>query len=174
MQKIAAGELQPVLWSPGDSSSVNQANQLRKDKGQVPIASEQCPSIVYVGTGFALWRPMAEALGWPDKPIGWKQLIELARDPQGWGRYQHPEWDQFTFGHSHPEYSSTGFSMLASLAYAAAGKTADLTPADVKSEVVKNAFRQVEKNTYLYAAVRSTSTSASSSPGRRQYRMEPE
>ena len=80
------------------------------------MVSEQCPRIVYAATGFAMWRPMAEALGWPDKPIGWKTIAELAGDPQGWAKYGHPEWGQFKFGHAHPEKSSTGFSMLATLA----------------------------------------------------------
>jgi Ca-activated chloride channel family protein len=97
-----------------------------------------------------MWRPMAEALGWPDKPIGWKQIVELAGDPQGWARYGHPEWGQFTFGHSHPEHSTFGFNVLASLAYAAAGKTKDLTPQDIRSQPVVDAFRKVEQETFHY------------------------
>jgi len=97
-----------------------------------------------------MWRPMAEALGWPDKPIGWKQIVDLAGDPQGWAKYGHPEWGQFTFGHTHPEQSSTGFNILASLAYAAAGKTSALTPAEVKSAAVVDAFSKLEKDTYHY------------------------
>lgn len=153
-QKILDGTLTPVLWSPGDLSGLEMVNQTLKDRGKPLLVSgnvkDKCPPIVFVPTGFAMPRNMAEALGWPDKPISWKQIIELASDPQGWARYGHTEWGQFTFGHSHPEYSTTGFNLLASLAYAAAGKTADLTPADVKSAVVKDAFRKVEKNTYIY------------------------
>lgn len=163
-QKILAGTLQPVLWSPSDLSGLAMVNQVLKDRGQAPLVSgnvkDKCPPVVYVPTGFAMQRPMAEALGWPDKPIGWKQIIELASDPHGWDRYGHSEWRQFTFGHSHPQYSSTGFGLMASLAYAAAGKIADLTPSDVKSEKVKDAFRKVEKNTYQYG----TSTTALLNP----------
>jgi Ca-activated chloride channel homolog len=156
MQNVMDGtRLKPVLWSPGDLSWIDQANQLLQDKGQAPIVKEDCPRVVYVPTGFAMWRPMAEALGWPNTPIGWKQIVGLAADPQGWAKYGHPEWGKFTFGHSHPEQSSTGFNMLASLAYAAAGKTEGLTPEDVRGETVKDAFRKVEKDTYHYG----TSTS---------------
>ena len=151
MQGVLEGsELKPVLWSPGDVSWIDQANQLLKDRGQGEIVKGECPPIVYIPTGFAMWRPMAEALGWPDKPIGWKQIVDLAGDPQGWAKYGHPEWGQFTFGHTHPEQSSTGFNILASLAYAAAGKTDGLTPADVKSDAVVDAFRKLEKDTYHY------------------------
>ena len=150
VKKIVAGELQPILWSPSDISWVEQANRLLKERGQGEIANGECPPIVYIPTGFAMWRPMAEALGWPDKPIGWKTIVELAGDPEGWAKYGHPEWGQFTFGHTHPEQSSTGFNILASLAYAAAGKTSALTPAEVKSAAVVAAFGKLEKDTYHY------------------------
>jgi Ca-activated chloride channel homolog len=150
VEKIVKGELQPTLWSPADISWVEQANQTLKGQGKPPVVSEECPRIVYAATGFAMWRPMAEALGWPDKPVSWKQIVELAGDPQGWAKYGHPEWGQFKFGHSHPEQSSTGFNMLASLAYAAAGKTEGLTPEDVRSPGVVDAFRALEQDTYHY------------------------
>ena len=86
VKKIVAGELQPTLWSPGDISWVEQANRLLKEQGKAPVVSEQCPRIVYAATGFAMWRPMAEALGWPDKPISWEDIVELAADPQGWAK----------------------------------------------------------------------------------------
>ncbi len=151
MQNVLEGsQLKPVLWSPGDASWIDQANQILKDRGQVEIAKGDCPPLVYIPTGFAMWRPMAQALGWPDAPIGWRTIVELAGDPQGWTQYGHPEWGQFKFGHSHPEQSSTGFNILASLAYAAAGKTEGLTPQDAKSATVKDAFRKVEGDTYHY------------------------
>jgi Ca-activated chloride channel homolog len=150
VKKIVAGELQPTMWSPADISWVEQANRLLKEQGKPALVSETCPRIVYAPTGFMMWRPMAQALGWPDKPVGWKTIIELAGDPQGWAKYGHPEWGQFKFGHTHPEQSSTGFNMLVSLAYAAAGKTEGLTPADVRSAAVVEAFRQLERDTYHY------------------------
>ncbi len=153
-QKVLAGTIKPILWSSSDISGIEMVNQTLRDRGKPPLVSgnlkDKCPSVIYVPTGFAMWRPMAEALGWPDKPISWKQIIELSGDPRGWARYGHSEWGQFTFGHSQPEKSSTGFAMLASLAYAATGKTVDLTPEDVKSDAVKTAFRKVELNTFRY------------------------
>lgn len=155
VDRIVKGELRPSLWSPGDISWIEQANQQLRDAGRAPIVTEDCPRVVYAATGFAMWRPMAEALGWPDKPIGWRQIVALAADPQGWAGYGHPEWGQFKFGHTHPEQSTTGFNMLATLAYAAAGKTSGLSPEDIGSQTVQDAFRKVEKNTYHYG----TSTS---------------
>jgi Ca-activated chloride channel family protein len=150
VDKVLDGTLKPVLWSLGDISWAEQLNQTLKLRGQPEIVKEECPPVVYVPTGFVMWRPMAEALGWPGAPIGWKQIVDLASDPQGWAKYGHPEWGPFTFGHTHPEQSSTGFNILASLAYAAAGKTEELTREDVKSDAVVDAFRTLEKDTYRY------------------------
>jgi Ca-activated chloride channel family protein len=149
-QAIIDGTLQPTLWSPGDISWIEVANQVVRDQGRPPLVTEDCPRLVSAATGFAMWRPMAETLGWPDQPIGWAEIVALAADPQGWASYGHPEWGQFKFGHAHPEHSTTGFSMLATLAYAALDTTTGLTPALVKSPAVIDAFRTVELHTYHY------------------------
>ena len=149
-ESILNGAITPTIWSPGEISWVDSANQIRKDRGQPPLVSEACPPIVYAATGFAMWRPMAEALGWPDKPIGWDEIVALAADPQGWASYGHPEWGTFKFGHAHPEQSTTGFTMMATLAYNALDRTTGLTPELVKSEPVREAFRVVEAHTYHY------------------------
>lgn len=149
-QGIQDGALQPTIWSPGDISWVEAANQVLKDRGEPPLVTQSCPPVVYAATGFAMWRPMAEALGWPDKPIGWDEIVALAADPQGWASYGHPEWGTFKFGHSHPEHSTTGFTMLATLAYNALDRTDGLTPQLVKSDPVEQAFRDVEAHTYHY------------------------
>ena len=32
----------------------------------------------------AMWEPMARALGWPKKPLGFADILRLADDPRGW------------------------------------------------------------------------------------------
>ena len=53
---------------------------------------------------FAMPKPMAEALGWPGKAIGWAELAELAADPKGWAKYGHPEWGAFKLGKTNPNF----------------------------------------------------------------------
>ncbi len=149
---LLAGQIQPEIWSPGDYSWVEQANQVWQDMGRGSLVTGECPRTVYAATGFAMWQPMAEAMGWPDTPIGWDEIINLAADPEGWSRYGHPEWGQFKFGHTHPEHSTTGFALLANLAYAAVDRTTGLTPELVKSDQVMEAFRTLEANTYHYGS----------------------
>ena len=151
-QAVIDETIQPVVWSPGDMSWVETANQVWQDLGKGALVTEECHRIVYAATGFSMWQPMAEAMGWPDTPIGWDDIVELASDPEGWGRYGHPEWGQFKFGHTHPEHSNTGFFMLANLAYASLDITSGLTPELVKSAQVLEAFRKVELNTYHYGS----------------------
>ena len=81
---ILDGSSQPVAWSPGDSSWVDQANEAWRQRTNKPIASEACQPTIYAPLGFAMWRPMAEQLGWPDTPIGWDTIVALASDPEGW------------------------------------------------------------------------------------------
>jgi Ca-activated chloride channel family protein len=149
-QAVIDGEIQPVVWSPGDISWVETANQVWQDLGKGALVTGECPRIVYAATGFAMWEPMAKAMGWPDTPIGWDDIVALAADVEGWGRYGHPEWGQFKFGHTHPEHSNTGFFVLATLVYNSLDAPSGLTPELVKSDPVIEAFKKVELNTYHY------------------------
>jgi Ca-activated chloride channel family protein len=147
---ILSGKIQPIAWSPGDQSWVDGANQVWQDRTGRPLVSENCQPTVYAPIGFGMWRPMAEALGWPDKPISWDTIVTLAADPQGWASVGHPEWGQFKFGHTHPDYSNVGLLIMTALAYDTLGQTSGLTPELVKSDAVIEAFHNVELHTYHY------------------------
>lgn len=149
-QAILSGSLQPTVWSPGEYSWVESANQTWRDRTGRPLVPDACPQTVNAPSGIAMWRPMAEALGWPDTPVGWADLLALADSETGWAELGHPEWGEFKFGHVHPDYSNVGLLMMTSLAYYAAGKTDGLTPDDVYSGAVEDAFRQLELNTWHY------------------------
>ena len=150
MQDILDGKIQPSAWSPGERSWVENLNQQWQDLHDAPLITEECRPTVYAPVGFAMFRPMAEALGGRTSPIGWQTIIDLAADPQGWAKYGHPEWGQFKFGHTHPAQSNSGLLMLTSLAYAALERTDGLTADLVKSKPVLDAMHTVELNTYHY------------------------
>ncbi len=75
----------------------------------------------------AMPRPMAEALGWPDEPLGFADILALSQDPEGWAAFGHPEWGEFRLGKTNPNFSTSGLSALIAQAYAANGKTAGLS-----------------------------------------------
>jgi len=152
-EDILANKLKPVVWSPGSDAWVGQLDEGIKQQGHKPLISHSCQPVIYTPLGFAMWRPMAEALGWPDKPIGWNTMVELASDPKGWERYGHPEWGKFYLGHAHPKYGNSGLLAMTSFVYGMAGKTDTLTVADVYAPTVETALRTLAQNTAKYGVV---------------------
>ena len=148
MNAILDGNLAPVAWSPGDASWVEQINTTWQQRFNRPINSEVCQATIYAPLGFAMWRPMAEALGWPDTPIGWDTIVELAADPQGWASYGRPEWGQFRFGHTHPAYANSGLLSMTAFVYGNVDSVGPLTPAQVYE--AEEAMRALEQNTPKY------------------------
>ncbi|MEM7331758.1 MAG: VWA domain-containing protein [Chloroflexota bacterium] len=150
MNSILEGSLQPTLWSPGDQSWVDQANQTWALANNVPISSQTCTPTIYAPLGFAMWRPMAETLGWPDTLIGWDTIVELAADPEGWASYGRPEWGQFRFGHTHPAYANSGLLSMTGFVYGVTGKTDTLTAAEIYAPEVEASMRALEDVTSKY------------------------
>ena len=150
MNNILDGKLKPVVWSPGDQSCTTLINETWRQRENHLLFSQACPPTVYAPIGFAMWQPMAEALGWPDTPIGWDTIVEPAADPNGWSNYGHPEWGQFRFGHSHPAHSNTGLLSMTSFVYGIAGAGSPLTGAGVYQTEVEDAMRSLEQNTSKY------------------------
>lgn len=147
---ILDGKSQPIVWSPGDQSWIDGVNQVWRDRNGSPLIPDACSPTVLAPIGFAMWKPMAETLGWPDKPITWDDLVSLSSDPNGWESLGHQEWGQFKFGHTHPDFSNTGLLMLTALAYSTESKTTGLTTSEVYSDQVVQAFQGLEQNTYHY------------------------
>ena len=148
---IQEGRLTPTVWSPGESVWVEQLD--KGWTGTKPAHSAACKPVVLTPVGFAMWQPMAEALGWPDKKIGWKTILDLANAREGWAVYGHPEWGRLKLGHTHPQYSSAGLLFLTSVIYGVLGKTDGLTVADVYSGGVEAALRALAQNTARYGMV---------------------
>ncbi|MEN8219256.1 MAG: substrate-binding domain-containing protein [Pseudomonadota bacterium] len=143
MNDILSGKLKPVVWSPGVESWVKQLN------GKTSLMSQACQPTIYSPLGIAMWRPMAEALGWPNKPISWKTIIALAED--GWASYGHPEWGSFHFGHAHPKYSNAGLLTMTSFVYGMTAKTDTLKPKEVYD--AKTALKALAQNTSKYGMI---------------------
>ena len=109
---------------------------------------ETAKSIVRPLIGIVTYREMAECLGWPEKPIGYADIIALRNDPQGWASYPgaRAEWGRRPlFAYTDPTTSSTGRSVLFTLYAIAAGKTpAELTVADVTDSDAVGYVRQFQ------------------------------
>lgn len=128
---LLSGARQAHLTSPASAAFLRLGNaRSRAQTGKDLIGETQ--NLVLSPVVIAMWRPMAEAIGWGKRPVGWGEILALARDPAGWSSHGHPEWGAFRFGHTHPEYSNSGLIALLAEAYAGAGKVAGLTLEDVR------------------------------------------
>jgi Ca-activated chloride channel family protein len=152
VEDVLEGRLKAHLISPASLAYLKLGNAWSQKKDKKPLILDEEPQpLVYSPVVIAMWKPMAEALGWPDKPIGWKDLRELANSKDGWGSKGHPDWGQFKFGHTHPERSNSGLTALIEQMYAATGKK-KLTPADVKAPATAEFLKDMQRAVTHYGS----------------------
>ncbi len=152
-QQILDGTLQPDIWSPAGGVWLTLLNsQWREKHGSdlIGTGTNDTPSLVSSPVVIAMWKPQAEALGWPNKPIGWADIAKLSTDPQGWNTYGHPEFGQFKFGHTHPDYSNSGLDAVIAMNYAATNKARGLTADDINSQATRDFVTNVESSVIHY------------------------
>src|SRR3954468_6431321 len=125
-KQIANGRLQPTVWSPS-SSFWGRLLNLQTDAGTV---ADDNPSIVRTPLVIAMWKPMAQALGWPKKQVSFKQIIKLATASNGWASVG-AQFGPFKYVHTNPDFSTSGAEAVAASYFAFAGKREGLTSADV-------------------------------------------
>jgi Ca-activated chloride channel homolog len=123
--EVAAGKLQPVLWSPASSFW----GRLLNYQADQELVADENPSIVRTPVVIAMWEELADAYGYPQRPLGYKQLAELAVG--GWKVAGKPQFGPFRYVHTNPDFSTSGLSAVAASYYAAAGKREGLRVADI-------------------------------------------
>jgi Ca-activated chloride channel family protein len=146
------GGPRPQVWTPSSSLWLQLARhrETATDRQVMPAAGAQAPSIAQSPLVISMPKPMAEAFGWPDREFGWSDVLALASDPQGWGKYGHPEWGRFSFGKDNPHRSTSGLAATVATYYAATGLSRELTPADLAQPNVTTFVRGVEAGVLHY------------------------
>lgn len=153
MQQIVDGTIQPDIWSPAGNVWITLINARWREKhgtDLIATGANDTPSLVSSPVVIAMWKPQAEALGWPNKALGWSDIARLSTDPQGWRAYGHPEFGDFKFGHTHPDYSNSGLDAVIAMNYAAVNKTRALTATDIASTKTKDFVSNVESSVIHY------------------------
>ena len=151
IDEMMEGRRQPDIISPASAAFVKLGNAQSQSKyGKDLISSTD--NLVLSPVVIAIWKPMAEALGWGKKPIGWSDILALARNQKGWDAYGYPQWGRFKFGHTHPQFSNSGLISLFAEVYAASGKTAGLTPAEVSKPHIADFLSGIEKSVVHYGS----------------------
>jgi Ca-activated chloride channel family protein len=144
--KIASGRLKPVAWSPASSLW----GRLLNFEADRELAPDESPSIVRTPLVIAMWEPFARALGWPQKQIGFEQIIELARSETGFAKYGKPQFGRFKLVHTNPDFSTAGLEAVVAEYYAATGKKEGLTEADVTNSDARQIVRDIEQSIVHY------------------------
>jgi Ca-activated chloride channel family protein len=139
----------PAIWSPAGSTWGAILDQRRSEAGDPPMANEGTPFML-TPLVIAMPEKMATALGWPDEPIGWSDVLELSTSEEGWAAYGHPEWGPFKLGKTNPNFSTSGLAALIAQLYAASDKTADLSLEDLNDPEVVQYARDIESAVVHY------------------------
>jgi len=147
---IIEGQIQPTVWSPASSIYVPVANAGWRSEHAEDLVVGTPEDLVLSPVVIAMWRPMAEALGWPDEPLGWADIAELATSEEGWTAYGYPEWGSFKLGHTHTNHSNSGIVSVIAETYAGVGKQRDLTLDDLQGADVNAFVADVESSIIHY------------------------
>ena len=146
----------PVIWSPAASSWGAILNQRLQAKGAKPMAPSDAKPFMVTPLVIAMPKPMADALGYPQTPVGFGDLLTLAKNPEGWASKGHPEWGAFKLGKTNPNFSTSGLSATIAQYYAATGKQSDLTLEDIGRPDVDAFMRGVESSVVHYGDITPT------------------
>jgi len=130
---------EPVIVTP---SSAHWLINVNYEVGRSVVNLDTAEIIVRPVIGIVTYQEMAECLGWPEKEIGFEDIIALRNDSRGWASYPEAkaEWGQRPLlAFTDPSTSSTGRSLHLALYSIAAGKTPEeLTIDDVNDPEVIN------------------------------------
>jgi Ca-activated chloride channel family protein len=144
----------PDVWSPASSSWTGLLRQRTAARDAPDLVGDaEPPSIAQTPLVIAMPKPMAETLGWPAKPLGWADVLQLARDPKGWGRFGKP-WGAFKLGKTNPNFSTSGLNATVGAYFAATGLSSDLQPADLARPTTIEYVKGVESSSSTTATRR--------------------
>jgi Ca-activated chloride channel family protein len=134
----------PDVWSPAASSWTQLLRQKTTalDKPDL-IGPDRLPSIVNTPLVIAMPKPMALALGWPRKALGWSDVYRLAQNPRGWASVGQP-YGAFTLGKTNPNFSTSGLNATIGTYVAATGTSSDLTLDNLRDPKVQAYAKAVE------------------------------
>jgi Ca-activated chloride channel homolog len=140
----------PDVWSPASSSWVVILRQRLAARDAPSIVPDSFSHVAQTPLVIAMPKPMAEALGWPSKAIGWSEVLSLAQDPAGWARFGHPEWGAFRLGKTNPNFSTSGLNATVGTYFAATGLSSDLKESDIRDPEVQEFVKGVESTVVHY------------------------
>ncbi|MEU9830558.1 substrate-binding and VWA domain-containing protein [Streptosporangium sp. NPDC048047] len=138
----------PDVWSPASSGWITLLQQRAAAADTGSLVAAENPSIIKTPLVVAMPKPMAEALGWPGRKLGWSDLLELSTG--SWAGHGHPEWGAFRLGKTNPNFSTSGLNATIGAYFAATGLSGDLTEKNVADAKTRDFVRGVERSIVHY------------------------
>ncbi len=143
----------PHLISPASNVFIKDANGRAQELGQPDLINQsEARPLVVSPLVIAIWRDRAEAIGWPGKPLGWRDFFDYIANPDEWKAIRKGAWGSFKYGHTHPDYSNSGILALLAQFYAGLnqydGRKIKLS--DVRQKPVLDYVRRIESATVHY------------------------
>src|SRR4051812_3029596 len=140
----------PDVWTPASTSwtTLLRYETTARDKPDL-VGDAKLPNLARTPLVIAMPKPMAETLGWPSKPIGWSDVLALAKDPTGWQRYGKP-YGAFKLGKTNPNFSTSGLNATVGAYFAATQRSSDLTLKDLADPRVIAYVKAVESSVVHY------------------------
>jgi Ca-activated chloride channel homolog len=145
----------PDVWSPASTAWLALLEQ-RTPGGTQVIIPGQASSLFRSPLVIAMPLPMAAALGYPAKQLGWSELLALARNPRGWASVPaaDPAWGAFKLGKTNPTVSTSGLHALLGTYFAASG--GNLTAQSVADPKVRDFVAGIEASVVHYGPTAKT------------------
>lgn len=138
----------PDLWVPdsqvwADLAALNGIKMFQGDCVDTALS----PLVI------AMHKPIADALGYPARSLGWLDLGSLAGDASAWQYYSGGQFGKtLRFAHAHPGISGSGASALLAVVQAAKQQQQPVTAADIKQPVVQASLSAFESNIALFGS----------------------
>jgi Ca-activated chloride channel homolog len=104
----AAGKPRPDIWSPAASTWVTLLRQNLPAGTRSDLVPGTSSSIAHSPLVIGMPVPMAMVLGWPNRQLGWADVLRLLSEPDAWAARGHPTWGTFKLGQTDPTISTSG------------------------------------------------------------------
>jgi Ca-activated chloride channel family protein len=102
----------PDVWVPESSLWLLVA---QSHPNAQPLLPDQAPSTASSPIVLTVRRPVAEAMGWPSRSLGWEEIFGAFTRPDTWPKLGHPEWAGLKMGMTDPTVSTPGLASALSL-----------------------------------------------------------
>ena len=149
IEETLAGRHQPDIISLTCTSLVDRVNAQARARNEQPLLGDTF-SLARSPLVIAMWKPLAEAMGYGKRPLGWTDLRELATDPRGWGKYGQPGYGSFKLGHNCPYTSPEGLLAVLGETAVGAGAVKTLTTSAIQAPATAAFVGDIEKAIATY------------------------